>query len=89
MPRYSGQSRRLSWNAPGSWESGSTDNGWICFSHEVGAWRLIGLDSRDPGEVAGEIESQRLAWLSAELTKHAIQATIVVMHHPPFIVQTS
>ena len=41
-------------------QSGLADNRKICFSREVGGWRLIGLDSQLAGEVGGHIDSQHL-----------------------------
>jgi Icc protein len=70
-------------------QSGLADNRWVCFSRELGDWRLIGLDSHSPGEVAGKIESAQIDWLKAQLTEHANQPTIVFLHHPPFLVQCS
>jgi Icc protein len=63
------------------------DSRWVGFSHKIGGWRLIGLDSQIQGEVSGKIGGQQLAWLKCELTKHATQPTIVFLHHPPFILQ--
>ncbi len=58
-------------------------NGALTFSLAAGRWRLIGLDSHVPGEVPGRIESEQLDWLEEELTAHALQPTILFVHHPP------
>lgn len=56
----------------------------INFSVEAGDWRLIGLDSHQPGEVPGRVDSEQLSWLSGELRRHRHQPTAIFVHHPPF-----
>lgn len=46
--------------------------------------RLIMLDSVIPGEGAGELCAERLAWLDATLSAQPHRPSIVVLHHPPF-----
>src|ERR1019366_3790591 len=40
-------------------------------------------DSTRPGEVAGELDGERLAWLETELARASDQLTLLAMHHPP------
>ncbi len=61
----------------------------VVFSEQVDAWRLIGLDSQEPGQVAGRVGSEQLEWLDGELREHAALPTIVFVHHPPVSVETS
>jgi Icc protein len=49
------------------------------FEHE--GWRFVVLDSSVPGEVAGRIGEDQLAWLERALAGGA--PTIVALHHPP------
>lgn len=65
------------------------DSSYACFSVEVGRWRLIGLDSHVPGEVAGELAEDQLDWLSAELRRNASQPTLLFLHHPAFPVNSA
>ena len=59
------------------------ESGPVTFSETAGDWRLIGLDSHVKGEVPGRIDADQLEWLSAELSTHADQPTLLFLHHPP------
>jgi Icc protein len=50
---------------------------------EVGALRLVMIDSTQPGEDRGELDSPRIAWLDAELAAAPERPTLLAMHHPP------
>jgi Icc protein len=60
----------------------------VTFSATVGEWKLIGLDSQLPGEVAGRIEPEQLAWLQARLNENPNQPTALFVHHPPVSVES-
>lgn len=47
--------------------------------------RLIALDTLIPGEQAGMLCDERLAWLAARLGEAPSQPTVIFMHHPPFL----
>ncbi len=52
--------------------------------HDLGAWRIVMLDSTVPGEVAGELAPAELARLAAVLaTPDAPPHALVVLHHQP------
>jgi 3',5'-cyclic AMP phosphodiesterase CpdA len=53
---------------------------------DLGALRLVGLDSTVPGAPHGEIRDQQLAWLDSRLGEAAFIGVPVVLflHHPPF-----
>lgn len=55
----------------------------ITFARTVGAWRLVGLDSRIPGDVPGRLGNGQLDWLSETLAAHP-RPTLLFVHHPPF-----
>jgi len=55
----------------------------ITFSQSVAGWRLIGLDSHWPAQVAGRIDPDQLDWLREELETSAPQPCGVFLHHPP------
>jgi len=55
----------------------------VQYSVDLGPLRLVVLDSTRPGEVGGELDAERLAWLDAELTAAPEQVTLLAMHHPP------
>lgn len=61
----------------------------IVFAEQLDAWRVIGLDSLSPGEVAGLVGQQQLGWLDQQLHDHSDCPTIVFVHHPPVSVETS
>jgi 3',5'-cyclic AMP phosphodiesterase CpdA len=58
--------------------------GPLCFAVELGPLRLIGLDSLLPGEPAGELGAEQLAWLDARLREAPQTPALVALHHPPF-----
>ena len=55
----------------------------VRFSVAAGTWRLLGIDTHVPGEVAGRVSPGTLEWLEAELAAHAGDPTILFEHHPP------
>ena len=50
---------------------------------DLGPLRLVVVDSTRPGEDAGELGAERLAWLETTLAASPDRPTIVAMHHPP------
>jgi len=64
-------------------EQPTPDDDRINFDVSVGNWRLLGIDTRLPGEVAGHMGSAQLEWLRLQLDAHASSPTIVFCHHPP------
>ena len=58
--------------------------GPLCFDVGVGPVRLIGLDSLIPGDPAGRLGPEQLAWLDTRLGEQAEKPTLVALHHPPF-----
>jgi 3',5'-cyclic-AMP phosphodiesterase len=59
--------------------------GFLQFEAELGGLRFIGLDTLAPGQGAGELCGERLAWLDATLGERPEMPTLVLMHHPPFL----
>lgn len=55
----------------------------ICGAHQFGQWKLIMLDSFDPGQVGGRLTAGELARLDAELAKSGQMHTMVCLHHHP------
>jgi 3',5'-cyclic-AMP phosphodiesterase len=58
--------------------------GPLCFDVALGPVRLIGLDSLIPGDPAGRLGPEQLAWLDARLGEAPEEPTLVALHHPPF-----
>jgi 3',5'-cyclic AMP phosphodiesterase CpdA len=50
---------------------------------DVGALRLVMVDTTRPGEDRGELDSSRLEWLDGELAAAPDRPTLLAMHHPP------
>jgi Icc protein len=52
---------------------------------DLGGWRLVLLETHEPGEHHGVFPEERLDWLSNALdeTRETRQPTLVVMHHQP------
>ena len=59
-------------------------DGFIQYTVQVGALRLIALDTCVPGESHGALCAQRLDWLAAQLEQCRGEPVVVAMHHPPF-----
>lgn len=53
------------------------------FAERVGRWLIVGLDSHLPGEDAGCLGPEQLAWLRQTLAAHAEVPTVLFVHHPP------
>jgi 3',5'-cyclic AMP phosphodiesterase CpdA len=60
------------------------DQGPLCFAADLGPLRLIGLDSLVPGDPAGRLGPEQLAWLDARLGEAPDTPAMVALHHPPF-----
>lgn len=60
------------------------DADFIHYSVDIGALRLIALDSLDPGRSGGTLCATRLDWLAAALEDARHRPVIVALHHPPF-----
>jgi 3',5'-cyclic AMP phosphodiesterase CpdA len=58
--------------------------GPLRFAADLGPLRLIGLDSLIPGDPAGRLGPEQLAWLDARLAEAPQQPALVALHHPPF-----
>jgi 3',5'-cyclic AMP phosphodiesterase CpdA len=46
--------------------------------------RVICLDTKIPNEIAGELCTERLEWLAAQLAAGGDRPTMIAMHHPVF-----
>ena len=53
------------------------------YSIEIGGVNVIMLDSQIPGEVAGHLGADQLAWLADELAKPVRVGHLIALHHPP------
>jgi Icc protein len=51
---------------------------------EAGPLRLVALDTVIPGDAAGRLCAERLAWLERALASAPDRPTVIIMHHPPF-----
>jgi Icc protein len=59
------------------------------FADELSGWKLIGLDSHVPGQLAGELGAKQLEWLAGELKSSMNQPTCLFLHHPPVTVNSA
>jgi 3',5'-cyclic-AMP phosphodiesterase len=57
----------------------------IQYAVELGALRMLMLDSTRPGADAGEFDAGRLAWLEDALSADPHTPTLLAMHHPPLV----
>ena len=51
-------------------------------SRSIDGVRIVTLDSVIPGQGAGALGSEQLAWLETELRQPAPNGTLIVIHHP-------
>jgi 3',5'-cyclic AMP phosphodiesterase CpdA len=63
---------------------GAADGAPVQYSVDLGALRLLIVDSTRPGHDQGQLDAQRLDWLDGELAAAPDVPTLVAMHHPPF-----
>jgi Icc protein len=64
-------------------EVGGVADSPVGFVAEVGAWRLIGLDSQLPGEIPGGLSDAELSRLETCLASDRDRPTLLFLHHPP------
>lgn len=50
---------------------------------ELGAWRVLSLDTAVPGEVGGRLADEELDFLTRQLAREPDAPTVIFMHHPP------
>jgi Icc protein len=55
----------------------------VQYAVDLGPLRLVVLDTTRPGEDPGRLDTERLAWLDAELAAMPEVLTLLAMHHPP------
>ncbi|KVD18262.1 phosphodiesterase [Burkholderia ubonensis] len=60
------------------------DGEFVQYAFDVGAVRVLALDSQVPGTSAGDLCDARLAWLATQLDAARDRPVIVALHHPPF-----
>lgn len=58
--------------------------GYLQYTVNAQALRLIMLDTNVPGQGHGELDAARLTWLDQQLSEQPNQPTLLFMHHPPF-----
>ncbi|KER71407.1 metallophosphatase [Burkholderia cepacia] len=61
------------------------DGEFVQYALDVGAVRVLALDSQVPGASYGDLCDARLAWLAAQLDTARDRPVIVALHHPPFV----
>ncbi|WP_321909039.1 MULTISPECIES: phosphodiesterase [unclassified Paraburkholderia] len=57
---------------------------FVQYAVDLGALRVIALDSMQPGQSAGTLCEARLAWLEQQLEAARGKPVVVALHHPPF-----
>ena len=57
----------------------------VQYAVELGAIRILMLDSTRPGADDGELDAGRLAWLEDALAGDPRTPTVIAMHHPPLL----
>lgn len=57
----------------------------IQYAVDLDPFRVLALDTVDPGSDAGSLDGGRLSWLEAELARAPERPTLIAMHHPPLL----
>jgi 3',5'-cyclic AMP phosphodiesterase CpdA len=58
---------------------------FVQYAIDAHALRIVALDTVIPGQGGGLVCAERLDWLDRTLSQAPEQATVILMHHPPFI----
>lgn len=58
--------------------------GFVQYALEHDGFRLLALDTLEPGRHGGAFCEIRAAWLAAQLAARPDTPTVIAMHHPPF-----
>lgn len=58
-------------------------DGFAHFAIALEGFRILALDTHQPGRHGGGFCEARAAWLREELTQHPEVPTLIAMHHPP------
>ena len=58
-------------------------DGFAQFAIALEGFRILALDTHQPGRHGGGFCEARAAWLRAQLTSHSQVPTLIAMHHPP------
>lgn len=61
------------------------DGDFVQYGLDAGDWRLLMLDSLEPGQPSGHLCARRLAWLGDELGRAAERPVVVFVHHSPLV----
>lgn len=59
------------------------DDGFVQYAVDVGALRLVVIDTLQPGAPGGRLCERRLEWLDRTLAA-STRPTVIAQHHPPF-----
>jgi len=59
-------------------------DGFVQYAMELEGFRLLVLDTLEPGRHGGAFCDVRAGWLSAQLAAKPDVPTVIAMHHPPF-----
>jgi Icc protein len=57
----------------------------IQYAVDLGAMRLVVIDTTRPGEDVGELDAERLSWLDDALAEVPDKPTVLALHHPPLV----
>lgn len=57
----------------------------VQYAVELGALRILMLDSTRPGADSGELDAGRIAWIDDALSANPRTPTLLAMHHPPLL----
>ena len=58
---------------------------FVQYAIDAHALRIVALDTVIPGQGGGLVCAERLDWLDRTLSQAPEQATVILMHHPPFV----
>lgn len=60
----------------------------LVFNIALDHWRIIGLDTHDPGKTTGRIGDTQLAWLERVLSQKDDRGVLIFLHHPPVSIRS-
>lgn len=66
-------------------EPSGEDRDCLNYTVEDYPLRLIALDTLVPGEPGGWLDDTQITWLDERLSEAPSRATVILMHHPPYV----
>ena len=61
---------------------------FLSFQKKLGEWRVLGLDTQEPGSLCGRISGNQYDWLAQQMEEFPQNPALLFLHHPPISVRS-